>query len=291
MSAEEAEVQAAIEAVAEAERREIEEVIEEERQQREIAEREERERAAQEVALLAEEMQRLERLEAARVEAINSHYTNLRTSLSTIQQAQRKAISARHTTEMSSTQHKLEQTASQEMVLLDEQNKEKSAWGERIQNALLKNAREVLETSTRHRTDQDQYLMKLAESSKDETFDDIAKAHMIEELAIIQESEREAFRIKHQRDIRKLQARAANAQSIDRTAQHSALQQEKQVATKAIEQLTVRMYSDLKWLELVSRDRETMLTENEHQLLSSGGDVPVSTQTSATSEGDWPLGR
>ncbi|MCJ1431048.1 hypothetical protein MMC27_000398 [Xylographa pallens] len=289
-NAEEAEVQAAIEAVAEAERREVEEAIEQERRQREIAEREERERAAQEEARLAEEMQRLERLETARVEAINNHYQLLSTSLNTIHQAQRKAISARHTAEMSSTRHELEKIASQEMALLDEQNKDKSAWEERIQKARLNNAREVIETSTRHRADQDKYLIKLTEPSKDETFDDIAKAHMIEELAIIQESEREAFRVKHQRDIRKLRARAADAQSIDRTVQQSALQQEKRTATQAIEQLAVRMYSDLKWLELITRDRETMLAENEHQLLSSGADVSVSAQTfSDSSEGDWSL--
>ncbi|MCJ1379821.1 hypothetical protein MMC17_002924 [Xylographa soralifera] len=289
VNAEEAEVQAAIEAVAEAERREIEEAIEQERRQREIAEREASERAAQEEARLAEEMRRLERLEAARVEAIDSHFTILRTTLTTIHQAQRKAISARHTVEMSNTQHKLEKIASREMALLDEQNRDKSMWEERIQKARMKNARELIETSTRHRADQGEYLVKITERSKDETFDDIAKASMIEELAIIQESEREALRIKHQRDIRKLQTRAADAQSKDRTVQQSTLQQEKRTATQAIEQLAVRMHSDSKWLVLVTRDRETMLTENEHQLLSSGQDVPVSAQTTSdSSEGSWP---
>ena len=283
-------MQAAIEAVAEAERREIEEAIEQERRQRGIAEREERERAAQEEARLAHEMQRLERLETARVEAINSHYQHLSTSLNAIHQAQRKAISSRHTAEMSSTQHELEKIASREMALLDEQSKCKSAWEERIQQARLKNAREVIETSTRHRADQDIYLIKLTEPPRDETLDDIAKAHMIEELAILQESEREALRTKHQRDIRKLRARAADAQPIDRTVQQSALQQEKRTATQVIEQLAVRMYSDLKWLELVTRDRAAMLTENERRLLSSGADVSVSApEISDSSEGEWPL--
>ncbi|MCJ1281261.1 hypothetical protein MMC26_000579 [Xylographa opegraphella] len=290
VNAEEAEVEAAIEAVAEAERREIEEAIEQERRQREIVEREERARASAEEARLAEEMQRLERLEAARVEAINSHYEVLRTSLNKIHQMQRKAISARHNAEMSSTQHELEEIASQEMALLDEQNKVKSTWKERIQKARLKNAREVIETATRHRVDQDRYLLKLTESSKDEACDDITEAHMIDELAIIQESEREALRIKHQREIQKLQARAAGARLIGRTAQQSTLQQEKQMATQAIEQLAVRMYSDSKWLELVTRDRATMLAENEHQLLSSGADISLSTETSSDcSEGDFEL--
>ena len=288
-NAEEAEIQAAIEAVAEAERREIEEAIEQERRQREIAEQEERERLAEEEARLAEEMQRLERLEAARVESINSHYTILRTSLNTIHQAQRKAISARHTAEMSSTQRELEEIASQEMALLNEENKDKSVWEETIQNARLKNAREIIETSSRHWIDQDQYVMKLTGPPNDDTFD-IVKARMIEELAVIQESEREALRAKHQRDIRKLQARAARAQSIDRTKQESALQQEKQVATQAVEELAVRMHSDSKWLELVIRERETMLAENEHQLLRSGAEVSVSAQTTSDSpEGDLPL--
>ncbi|MCJ1390542.1 hypothetical protein MMC18_003402 [Xylographa bjoerkii] len=290
VNAEEAEVQAAIEAVAEAERREIEEAIEQERRRREIAEHEERERVAQEEARLAEEMQRLNRLEAARVEAINSHYAVLRTSLHAIHQAQRKAISTRHTAKMGSTQHDLEEIASQEVALLDEQNRDKLAWEERIQGARLKNAREIIETSTRHRADQDEYLTKFVEHSKEGAFDEVTKANMIEELAIIQESEREALRSKHRRDIRKLQARAIDAPAIDQTVQKSALQQEKQVVTKAIEELKVRMYSDTKWLELVTHEREAMLTENEHQLISSGADVPLSAQvTSDFLEGTWPL--
>ncbi|MCJ1403228.1 hypothetical protein MMC11_006451 [Xylographa trunciseda] len=290
VNAEEAEVQAAIEAVAEAERREIEEAIEQERQQREIAEREERERVAQEEARLAKEMQRLERLEATRVEAITGHYAMLRAHLNTVHRAQRKAISARHTAEMGSTQHELEDIVSQEMAFLDDQKKDKSAWQERIHELRLRNAREIIQTLARHRADQDEYLTKFAEPSKEIAFDDIVKADMIEELAIIQESEREALRTKHQRDIRKLEARAADAQLVDLSVHKSALQQEKQAATQAIEQLKVRMYSDSKWLELVVRDRESLLGENEHQLISSGADAPISGQTASDSSNDsWPL--
>ena len=273
-NAEEAEVKAAIKAVAEAERREIEEAMERERRLREIAEQEERERAAQEEARLAEEMQRLERLEAVRVEAISTYYVALRKSLNEIHQAQRKAISVRHTAEMGNTRHVLEEIASKEVALLDEQNKEKSAWEEKIKAAQLKNAQEIIETFTRHRANQDQYFSKFAESSKEVTIDEISKAHMIEELAMIQESEREALRLKHSRDIRKLYVRAADAQSIDLTVQKRALEQEKQAATQAVEQLNARMYSDSKWLELLSRDREAMLTENEYRLMSSGADLP-----------------
>jgi len=191
---------------------------------------------------------------------------------------------------MGGTQHELEEIASQEMALLDDQKKEKYVWAERIHEARLRNAREIIRTLARHRADQDEYLTRFDKPSKEMAFDDIIKANMIEELAIIQESEREALRNKHQRDIRKLQARAGDAQSIDLSMQKSALQQEKCAATQAIDQLKVRMYSDSKWLELVVRDRESLLGENEHRLISSGADAPLLGQIASDSSVDnWPL--
>lgn len=272
---EEAEVQAAIKAVADAERRHQQEA-EEEECLRSIAEQEEKKRIAKEEARRSKELQRLKRLETKRVSVINHYYNDLQVSLSQLHRIQRKAITARHSTEMRMTRKELENIATQEVELYDEQLTFKRAWEESLTVAQLRNAREIIDTSVRHRADQDKYFQKLAEPIDQVFINDITKSVKIEELTMLQEAERDALRKRYRRDMRKLQARAVDIQSKNRGERQAVLQQEKESVTQAIEDLQGRMVSDVKWLELLIHERNTMLSENRLRYVSSVAEAPTS---------------
>ncbi|MCJ1472750.1 hypothetical protein MMC13_001399 [Lambiella insularis] len=274
---EEAEVQAAIKAVAEAERRERQEVEEEERRIRLIAEEEQRQRVAREEARQAVELQILQRLESDRIATINNHYATLRTCLSELHRMQRKAIRGRHSTEMYLTQNELENIAAEEVELHDEQVTFKRAWEESYKAVQSRFAREIIDTTIRHRADQGDLLQKLDESSIGEAVNnDITRAAKIEELIMLQQTEREVLRQKHRRGLRKLQARDADQRLEDRRSQQVALQQKKEIALKAIDDFQGRTVSDSEWLEFLILDREARLNENRQRHIASGADAPSS---------------
>ncbi|MCJ1243310.1 hypothetical protein MMC30_000507 [Trapelia coarctata] len=271
---EEAEMQAAIEAVAQAERQEREQAEAEEARIREAAERDERERIEREEARLAEEMRQFEEMEAARLEKIAAYFEELRVALAGLHKVQERAIFKRQMQQRTQTQQKLEGVASAEDDLETEVGRYTLGNEEKWRTMMEKHAAQIIETAKRHRGDQDKYFLLFDVTLNEKPIDTVTQAHRLEELAKEQESERVALRGVHDRESSRLMVRLRNAHDERSREQREALQQEKQAATQAVSQLERHVFSDGKWLERLKEERDSMLKEEERRLISSGAEPP-----------------
>lgn len=267
-------MQAAIEAVAQAERQEREQAEAEEARIREAAERDERERIEREEARLVEEMRQFEEMEAARLEKIAAYFEELRVILADLHKIQERAIFKRQMQQRTQTQQKLESVASSEDDLEAEVGQYTLSREDKWRTMMEKHAAQIIETTKRHRGDQDKYFLLFDVSLNEKPIDTVTQAHRLEELAKEQESERVALRGVQDRESSRLMVRLRNAHDQASREQREALQHEKQAATQAVGQLERHIFSDGKWLERLKEERDTMLKEEERRLITSGAEPP-----------------
>ena len=267
-------MQAAIEAIAQAERQEREQAEAEETRIREAAERDERERVEREEARLAEEMRQFEEMEAARLQKIAVYFEELRMVMADVHKLQERAIFKRQTQQRTKTQQKLESVASAEDELEAEVGRYTLSQEEKWRTLMEKHAAQIIETTKRHRGDQDKYFLLFDQRINEMAIDLVTQAHRLEELAKEQENERVALRGVQDRESSRLMVRLRNAHDEKIRERREELQLEKQVATQAVSQLERQTFSDGKWLERLKEERDTMLKEEERRLITSGAEPP-----------------
>ncbi|KAL8663401.1 MAG: hypothetical protein Q9202_003920 [Teloschistes flavicans] len=276
--AEEEEIRLAIAAVEEAERRAEEERMEQER-------RVEEERA--------EEARRLTEKEFRRVEGIVQHFNHMREILEKVRLYQDGALYQRHEYEIEDLNKKEDELAALES-LSEEQQAAESKRAEivantdaKMQELKKKHAAELVQTRSRHRRDEDDFLLQLtaeASSLSDDAPDggtavDAATKH--EALLSAQELERSTLRA--------MQARAmATAQKRGRFHLHAFeeedghrrrdLEAARAVRVRELEQgvreVRRRQWAEGRWGRVVGEVRVEMLGEDERRMVLTGTEAP-----------------
>ena len=258
--AEEAEIRAAIAAVEAAER--------------ELA----AEREAEE-ARLAEESRRITATEYERLDGIQRLFETLRIQMTRVRKEQSEAIDKRHKAELAEIV-KPEAPAIYGGLAFGEAHvtsmraKMASSTEIKVQDLQRKHAKELVETISRHRQDEDNFLLKTYPPAvKDAEF---RKEAVHELLLSAQQLERTTLKSQHIHEIQKWQKRGAMAlddfnQKIDR--QRAQIEEATQIAR--FELMTKRqIFSDWKWFDAIFLDRELMLGEDERRRMMSGADAP-----------------
>ena len=282
VNAEEEELRAALEAVANAERREQEEREREERRLQRETQEAERARIAEEEARVAAEMEQLQRMEAARVERISGYYESLRSTIKDLHRLQRKKITERHKMEVEKSIQDLEENTAKKEELEIAEAESHLERHDRVERARESHAQAVVQTFARHRTDQNRLFdsisreEEVAQSRGGAALNVTAKATRVEELMALQEHERAVLREQQQRELRKLQIRASQMyfQSQEHAERTLVLQEEKQRLTEEARGITQQADADMKWFDLIVVERQKMLNEDERRLVHSGGDAP-----------------
>jgi len=267
-------MQAAIEAVAQAERQEREAAEAEEARIREAVERDERERVEREEAHLAEEMRQIEEMEAARLEKITAYFEELQVALADLHKVQERAIRKRQTQQRTQIQQRLENVVSAEAELEEELGQYTLSSEEKWRSTVQKHAAQTIETAKRHRAAQDKYFLLFDDSLNEQAIDAVTQAHRLDELSQEQETERVALRGVQDRERSRLMVRLRNAHEVRSRERREALLLEKQDATQAVSLLERSGFSDGKWLERVREERVGMLREEERRLVASGAEIP-----------------
>ena len=264
-----------------AEREEIEAETIRLREADELAERErterERQRIIEEEAREAEEMHRLVEMEAARKQAITSHFDQLRFAMSELHKVQNRALFKRQKEEMLQSQQELEMVVGKEAKLEDKKRLLILESEEQLYVSRQKQAQRMVEAFDRHRNDQLSCTSQFNEMSSaeptNETTNVVMLAEKLEQLAIAQQSERDMLEAQHKQELRKLQARIAGRRSELYTTQQQALQRQKEVATQNVNRVERCSNADWKWFNYATAERAAMLSDDERRLIESGADV------------------
>ncbi len=258
--AEEAEIRAAIAAVEAAER--------------ELAAEQEAEEAR-----LAEESRRITVREYERLDGIHRLFETLRNQMARVRKEQSEAIDKRHKAELAEIV-KPEAPALYGGVAFGEAHvasmraKMASDTVFKVQQLQRKHAKELVETISRHRKDEDNFLLKTYPPAVKDS--EVRKEAVHELLLSAQQLERTTLKSQHIHEIQKWQKRRAMAlddfdKKIDR--QRAQIEEANQVARFEI--MTKRqIFSDWKWVDAIFLDRELMLGEDERRTIMSGADAP-----------------
>ena len=282
MHAEEEELRAALEAIAEAERREEEEREQEKMRLEEETRRAEQERIEREEARVAAEMQQLRRMEAARIEKITQYYTTLRLSMRDLHKLQRKKILDRHKSEVQRSIEELEKIMAKKDDLEAAKVQSQIEREEKLRKTREKHAQIIIQTFARHRVDQNQLFDSLSQEANRNSYSGDPPPHVtaiaetIEDMMALQESERAVLKERQQRELQRLQSRDMESffVSSDHDEQMLALQEVKQKMTEEARDTKQQADTDCKWMALVFNERSRMLDEDERRLIESGGEAP-----------------
>ena len=272
-----AEVMAAIAAVAEAERREMDRREREEQSVREASEELEKRRIKEVEARIAEEERMIERMENSRVQAIAKHYDDLRQAMARLHKLQYKAISKRHSMEEDLSQ-RLADIQSREAAIqgqiLREIPKMRREIEKTIQEIQLVFTRQILDIAARHRKESEKQSEVLALLNDGQPNSETTKVSSMWELEYMQQAELNALRTQLDNDMGKLQRRAAAPQLPETLLEsHAALQREKSDIHMAKLEITRRHCAEVKWMDTVIVERGSMLFEDEQRLVDSGAEV------------------
>ncbi|KAL9038691.1 MAG: hypothetical protein Q9214_005179, partial [Letrouitia sp. 1 TL-2023] len=257
--AEEAEIRAAIEAVAEAERRAA-------------AAREEEERRQEEER--AEEARQIAMRETERVAAIGRHYERLRDAMERVRLHQERTLRLHLETRMQELEQKMvafcamameEKFAVERASIVDETNQQ-------LLDLQQRHATVLVQTVGRHRKDQDSCLLGLPLDNDSDT------AAVLEPLLVAQELEHATLRSMQTAEIKKWRRRGAlRLQVFDQEAETRRRECEEErkrlgAAKTAAERETAAGW---KWFERVWDRRVAMLEEDEGRMVKKGADPPV----------------
>ena len=258
--AEEAEMRAAIAAVEAAER--------------ELA----AEREAEE-ARLAEESRRITARENERLDGIQRFFAHLREALDRIRTEQTEAMSKRHKAEIEEIVKpeipmRYGEVAFEEASAASERAKVVANTDTKIRELQRQHAKELVETISRHRKDEDAFLLRPCPLKVKDA--DLKKEAVHEMLLSAQQLERTTLKTQHIHEIQKWQKRGALAlDDFDRKMGRQRAQMEEANQVARFETMTKRqIFSDWKWFDAVFLDRALMLGEDERRMIMSGADAP-----------------
>ena len=258
--AEEAEMRAAIAAVEAAER--------------ELA----AEREAEE-ARLAEEAQRVTAKEYERLDGIQRFFGHLREVMDRVRREQSEAISKRHKAEIEEIV-KPEAPAIYDGVVFGEAHvaseraKIVANTDTKVKEIQRKHAKELVETISRHRKDEDGFLLRPCPPGLNHA--EVKKEAVHEMLMSAQQLERTTLKSQHIHEIQKWQKRGALAlDDFDKRMERQRAQIEEANKVARFEVMTKRqIFSDWKWFDAIFLDRALMLGEDERRMIMSGADAP-----------------
>ena len=246
---EETELQAALEAVAEVERKEQE-------------------------RHLLQEKEMIEKLEALRLAGITEFYESARQSLLALHELQLEKIVCRHKAAISKTQRALDNIIFRKNNHLRDTSRLRSEQEARLREARLTHTRELSATLIRHCQDQDMLIANLGQHGR--VLDESLRALQLQPLLNEQDLERQTLTKQHRRLLEKLEARFTTngsvATYIQRTAEFE--EEEAEVKTHA-EHLEKQILADRRWVALARVERLSMLNEDEQILANSGADAPA----------------
>lgn len=257
--AEEAEIRAAIEAVAEAERRAA-------------AAREEEERRQEEER--AEEARQMAMREAERVAAIGRHYERLRDAMGRVRLHQEQTVRLRSETRMQELEQKM--VAFCAMAMEEKYAAERASIVDETDRQLLelqqRHATVLVQTVGRHRRDQDSCLLGLPLDNDSDT------AAVLEPLLVAQELEHATLRSMQTAEIKKWRRRGAlRLWAFDQEAETRRREcgEERERLGKAKTAAEGETAAGWKWFERVWDRRVAMLDEDEGRMVKLGADAPV----------------
>ena len=258
--AEEAEIRAAIAAVEAAER--------------ELA----AEREAEE-ARLAEESERATAKEHERLNRIQRFFGHLREMMDRVRREQSETMSKRHKAEIEEIVKPQAPTIYGsvpfgEPHVTSERAKIIANTDAKVKEIQRKHAKDLVETISRHRKDEDAFLLRpYATAIKDA---DVEKEAVHEMLMSAQQLERTTLKSQHVHEIQKWQKRGALAlDDFDKRTDMQRAQFEEAGKAARFEVMTKRqIFSDWKWFDAIFLDRALMLGEDERRMIMSGADAP-----------------
>lgn len=272
--AEEEEIQAAIAAVEEAEGLAAAERAEEERKQEELR---------------VEEARLMTLREVERWENINRHFRRLRDMLDKLRADQSDALGRRHEMqmeEMERNEKALEAATAQGNDADSERARIITSTHSKILELRKKHATELVQTRSRHRRDEDDCLLKIAEhdsltdSNKDGEQQAPDAATILETLLSAQELERSTLRVMQAREMEKHKKRGTfylrifeDAAQREAERKQWADEQGRSQLIERIKKVKRRQWAEWKWVELVTGERMRMLGEDERRMVLSGGEV------------------
>ncbi|KAL9614893.1 MAG: hypothetical protein Q9167_000635 [Letrouitia subvulpina] len=257
--AEEAEIRAAIEAVAEAERRAA--AAREEEQRRQEEER-------------AEEARQMAKRETERVAAIGRHYERLRDAMERVRLHQDQTLRLRWESRMQELKQKGAALCAAAME--DKFTAERASIVHETDQQLLelqqRHATVLVQTVARHRRDQDSCLLGLPSDNDTDT------AAMLEPLLVAQDLEHATLRSMQTAEIKKWRRRGTlRLRSFDQEseARRRECSEERERLSKTKTAAEAEKAAGWKWFERVWDRRVAMLEEDEGRMVKSGADTPV----------------
>ena len=256
--AEQAEVQAALEAVAKMERKE--------REQR-----------------LLEEKEMIEKLETIRIGGITKFYESARQSLVALHELQLEKIKSRHKASISKIQRALKDVAFWKDTYIADESRLRLERRTHSKDLRQQYAREFLATFIRHRQDQDTLIAYLREHAH--VLDENTQALQLQALVEEQDKERQIRSEQQRRQIEKLEARSPIGElDIARNERKLELEREESKLKVSKENLRRQILADGRWVALARTECLAMLNEDEQRLINSGADAPELLQQTGTQE-------
>lgn len=257
----------AIEAVQAAERRLQEEREAEERAEQRRIEAEEREFA---------------RLESERLNQITVYFEYLRRVLDRLRLQQSLAIRKRHEigwSKIDELRNELdsdEAVAQREAILSPERKKIVASTETTIKGLQRQHAAVLMETMTRHRKEQDDFMVHSLENEDPDA--EIMQAEKLQELITAQDSERSTLKSRQAKEIQKWRSnREASLRTLDsrmdKLSFEMRLEDAEKIDAREREMRNV-VFADKKWDELIFATRQVMLAEDKRQMVQSGREAP-----------------
>lgn len=289
--AEERELREAIEAVQAAERR-----LQEEREAEERAEQ----------RRIEEEDREFARLESERFNQITVYFEYLRRVLGRLRLQQSLAIRKRHELgwsqidEMRNELDSDEAVAQREAILGPERDKIVASTETTVKGLQRQHAAVLMETMTRHRKEQDDFMVHSLENEDPDA--EIMQAEKLQELITAQDSERSTLKSRQAKEIQKWKSNGeASLRTLDSRMEKLVFEMRLEDAEKIeVREREMRnvVFADNKWDELLFATRQVMLAEDKRQMIQSGREAPEAPKKEAvvkpridTSPGQAPAKR
>ena len=246
-----------------------------------VAEAERREREEQ----LFEEKRQIELMEKSRLQRIHAHFEKVNADLDSLHKYQVEEIIARHLlafvrlqTTLKGNQDGREELAND--LLNTRAEKEKA-----LELVKEEQAREVKEIFARHCRDQAQLILNFEQLKS--PLDDSAQAFRSQELLNEQQKERETAEQQYQRRIDKLQARVETVKTLNfYRPRKEKLDREVTSILRGVGQLCDNIMADHRWIFLAATEHKALLDDIEQYAIDSGADrgAPSSDDDNALSD-------
>ena len=167
-------------------------------------------------------------------------------------------------------------TAERENSIATERASVSSTNDSKLHELRKKHAADLVQTRSRHRKDEDEFMMKLTDQSEIEN--EIDTGLVLESLLSAQEVERSALRSMQTREIAKWKKRGTLAlQEFERRIgeEQRSIEDEVDRLDREVLQVKREHFAERKWFGKISKTRITMLEEDEERVILTGSDAYV----------------